>query len=128
MSYAVRFLKHYMHSMVWCVMIITILIIAVEIIVIAVEIIVIRTVIVIEVIVIVQGDTRPTGAVPPRLPVSVRRSATLAKRSALLKGDGSQVNELRRRCCEGVMFLNWSNVCCSVLLCYYCVQSGMLHV
>jgi hypothetical protein len=55
----------------------------------------------------IQGDTRPTGAVPPRLPVSVRRSATLAKCSALLKGDGSQ---------------------CPVLLCYYCVQSGMLHV
>jgi hypothetical protein len=55
----------------------------------------------------IQGDTRPTGAVPPRLPVSVRRSATLAKCSALLKGDGSQ---------------------CPVLLCYCCVQSGMLHV
>jgi hypothetical protein len=65
-----------------------------------------------------QGDTRPTGAVPLRLPVSVRRSASLAKCSALLKGDGSQVNELRRRCCEGAMFLDWSNVCCSVLLCY----------
>jgi hypothetical protein len=25
------------------------------------------------------------------------------------------------------MHLNWSTVCCSVLLCYYCVQSGMLH-
>jgi hypothetical protein len=55
----------------------------------------------------IQGDTRPTGAVPPRLPVSVRRSANFAKCSALLKGDGSQ---------------------CPVLLCYYCVQSGMLHV
>jgi hypothetical protein len=75
-----------------------------------------------------QGDTRPTGAVPPRLPVSVRRSASLAKCSALRKGDGSQANELRRRCCEGVMFLDWSNVCCSVLLCHYCVQSGKLHV
>jgi hypothetical protein len=38
----------------------------------------------------IQGDTRPTGAVPPRLPVSVSISATLAKCSALLKGDGSQ--------------------------------------
>jgi hypothetical protein len=26
------------------------------------------------------------------------------------------------------MFLDWSNVCRSVLLCYYCVQSGMLNV
>jgi hypothetical protein len=26
------------------------------------------------------------------------------------------------------MFLDWSTVCCSVLLCYLCVQSGMLHV
>jgi hypothetical protein len=76
----------------------------------------------------VKGDTRPTGALPPRLPVSVRRSASLAKCSALLKGDGSQVNGLRRWCCEGVMFLDWSNVCFSVLLYYYCVQSGMLHV
>jgi hypothetical protein len=39
---------------------------------------------------VIQGDTRPTGAVPHRLPVSVRISATLAKCSALLKGDGSQ--------------------------------------
>jgi hypothetical protein len=54
----------------------------------------------------IQGDTRPAGAVPPRLPVSVRRSASLAKCSALLKGDGSQVNELRRRWCEGAMFLD----------------------
>jgi hypothetical protein len=59
------------------------------------------------VVISLQGDTRPMGAVPPRLPVSVRRSATLAKCSALLKGDGSQ---------------------CPVLLCYYCVQSAMLHV
>jgi hypothetical protein len=76
-------------------------------------------------------DTRrhaTTGAVPPRLPVSLRISASLTKCSALLKGDGSQVNELRRRCCEGVKFLDWSNACCSVLLCYYCVQRGMLHV
>jgi hypothetical protein len=29
-----------------------------------------------------------------RLPVSVRRSASLAKCAALLKGNGSQVNEL----------------------------------
>jgi hypothetical protein len=68
------------------------------------------------------------GALPPLLPVLVRRSALLAKCSALLKGDGSQVNELRRPCCEGVMTLYWSNVCCSVLLWYYCVQNGMLHV
>jgi hypothetical protein len=56
----------------------------------------------------IQGDTRPTGAVPPRLPVSIRRSATLVKCSALLKGDGSQ---------------------CPVLLCYYCVnvQSDILE-
>jgi hypothetical protein len=59
---------------------------------------------------------------------SVRKSASLAKRSALLKRDGSQVNELCRRCCEGVMFLDWCNVCYSVLLCHYCVQSGKLHV
>jgi hypothetical protein len=26
------------------------------------------------------------------------------------------------------MFLDWSIVCCSALLCYYCVQSGMLHL
>jgi hypothetical protein len=39
--------------------------------------------------IIIQGDTRPTGAVPPRLPVSVSISATLAKCSALLKGDAS---------------------------------------
>jgi hypothetical protein len=26
------------------------------------------------------------------------------------------------------MFRDWSTVWCSVLLCYYCVQSGMLHV
>jgi hypothetical protein len=26
------------------------------------------------------------------------------------------------------MFLDWSNVCCSVLLCRCCVQSGNLHV
>jgi hypothetical protein len=50
------------------------------------------------------------GALPPRLPASVRRSASLAKCSALLKGDGSQVNGLRKRCCEGGMFLYWSIV------------------
>jgi hypothetical protein len=74
----------------------------------------------------VQGATRPTGAVSPLLPVSVKRSASLAQCSALHKGDGSQVNGLRGLCCEGVMFLDWSLVCCSVLLCYYFVQSGML--
>jgi hypothetical protein len=26
------------------------------------------------------------------------------------------------------MFLGWSIVCCSVLLCHYCGQSGKLHV
>jgi hypothetical protein len=69
-----------------------------------------------------------TGAVSPLLPASVKRSASLAKCSALLKGDGSQVNGLRRLCCEGVIFLDWSTVCCSVLLCYYCVQNGILHI
>jgi hypothetical protein len=64
-----------------------------------------------------QGDTRPTGALLPRLPVSIRRSASLAKCLALLEGDGSQVNVIRRRCCEGVVFLVSSIVCCSVLLC-----------
>jgi hypothetical protein len=52
----------------------------------------------------IQGETRPTGALPPRVPVSIRRSASLATCSALLEGDGSQVNVLYRRCCEGVMF------------------------
>jgi hypothetical protein len=37
------------------------------------------------------------------------------------------VNGLRMQCCEGGMFLDLSTVCCSVLLCYYCVQSGMLY-
>jgi hypothetical protein len=26
------------------------------------------------------------------------------------------------------MFLDWSNVCCPVLPCYYCVQSGTFNV
>jgi hypothetical protein len=43
-------------------------------------------------------------------------------------GDGSQVVGLGRQCCEGVMFLDWSTVCCSALLCYNCVQRGMLHI
>jgi hypothetical protein len=51
------------------------------------------------------------GALSPLLLVAVRRSASLAKCSALLEGDGSQVNGLRRLCCEGVMFLDWSIVC-----------------
>jgi hypothetical protein len=46
----------------------------------------------------------------------------------IIIGDGSQVNGLGRQKCEGVMFLDWSTVCCSVLLCYNCVQSGMLHI
>jgi hypothetical protein len=54
-------------------------------------------IIIIIIILILTGDTRPTGALPPRLPVSVRRSASLAKCSALLKGDGSQGNGLRVR-------------------------------
>jgi hypothetical protein len=68
----------------------------------------------------VQGATCPKGALPrgaPLLPVSVRRSASLARCSALLNGDGSQANGLCRLCCEGAMFLDWSIVCCSVLLC-----------
>jgi hypothetical protein len=69
--------------------------------------------------IILQGGKRPPGALPPPLPVSVRRSASLAKRSALLKGNGSQVNGLGWRCCEGIMFRDWSIVCCLVLLCYY---------
>jgi hypothetical protein len=43
------------------------------------------------------------GAVSPLLPASVKRSASLAKFSALLKGDQNQVNGLLRLCCEGVM-------------------------
>jgi hypothetical protein len=78
--------------------------------------------------IIIQGATGPTGALPPLLPVSVRRSGLLPKCPALLQGDGSQVNRVRRLCCEGAMFLDWSIVCCSVLLCYYCVPSTMLHV
>jgi hypothetical protein len=76
-----------------------------------------------------QGAMGSTCAESPLLPVSVKRSASLAKCSTPLTGDGSQVNGLRRLCCEGVMFFDWSLGCCSILLCYnYCVQSGMLHV
>jgi hypothetical protein len=62
-----------------------------------------------------QGGTRPTGTLPPLLPVAVGRSAKLAKCSALLEGDGYPMNGLCRRCCEGVMFLDWSIVCCCVI-------------
>jgi hypothetical protein len=40
----------------------------------------------------------------PLLPALLKRSASLAKCSELLQGDGSQVNGLRRLVCEGVMF------------------------
>jgi hypothetical protein len=80
----------------------------------------------------IRGYTRrrrhaPYGGLASLLYFPSRRSASLAKCSALLKDCEWQVNGLRRRCCEGVMFLDWSTVGCSLLLCYYGVQGGTLH-
>jgi hypothetical protein len=76
----------------------------------------------------IQGAACPLGALSPLLPASVKKVLLLPNVQHCLKVIYALVNGLRRLCCDGVMFLDWPTVCCSVLLCYYCVHSGMLHV